>query len=165
MNYQIEAMKESDWAQVREIYLEGLATGNATFETTAPNWEDWDSGHLPHSRLVARSNNQVLGWAALSPVSKRQVYRGVAEVSVYVSESGRGKRIGSNLLKSLVESSEQNGIWTLQASIFPENTASVNLHLQFDFREAGKREGIAKLAGVWRNTVILERRSKTVGIY
>lgn len=164
MNYQIESMNDSDWEQVRDIYRQGLATGNATFETTAPGWEDWNNGHLVHSRLVARSENNVLGWAALSPVSKRQVYSGVAEVSVYVGENGRGNGIGRALLKSLIEISEQNGIWTLQASIFPENTASVKLHLQFGFREIGKRERIAKLAGVWRNTVILERRSKSVGI-
>lgn len=164
MNYQIESMNESDWEQVRDIYRQGLATGNATFETTAPDWEDWNIGHLVHSRLVARSENNVLGWAALSPVSKRQVYSGVAEVSVYVGENGRGNGIGRALLKSLIEISEQNGIWTLQASIFPENTASVKLHLQFGFCEIGKRERIAKLAGVWRNTVILERRSKLVGI-
>lgn len=164
MDYQIESMNKNDWEQVRIIYLEGLATGNATFETSAPSWEDWNNGHLPHSRLVVRSNGTVLGWAALSPVSKRQVYNGVAEVSVYVGENGRGKGIGSALLKFLIENSEQNGIWTLQASIFPENTASVKLHLQFGFREVGKRERIAKLAGVWRNTVILERRSQSVGI-
>jgi L-amino acid N-acyltransferase YncA len=164
MDYQIETMKETDWEQVREIYLEGLTTGNATFETDAPSWEDWNSGHLPHSRLVARKHHNVPGWAALSPVSKRQVYCGVAEVSVYVGVNGRGQGLGSALLKSLIEISEQNGIWTLQSSIFPENKASVNLHLRNGFREVGKRERIAKLAGVWRSTVILERRSQLVGI-
>lgn len=159
MNFRIEPMKAADWEPVREIYVEGLATGNATFETTAPSREKWDNGHLPHSRLVARDDENLLGWAALSPVSSRAVYSGVAEVSIYISEKSRGKGIGKALLKALIESSEKNNIWTLQASIFPENTASINLHLQNGFREVGRRERIAKLAGVWRDTVILERRS------
>ncbi len=164
MDYQIESMTENDWEQVREIYLDGIATGNATFETTAPSWENWDHGHLSHSRLVARRQPSILGWAALSPISRREVYRGVAEVSVYVGQEGRGQGIGKALLEFLIESSEENGIWTLQASIFPENVASVSLHLQFGFREVGRRERIAQLAGVWRDTVILERRSQLVGI-
>lgn len=164
MDYQIESMRDDDWEEVREIYLEGLVTGNATFETSAPGWEDWNNGHLIHSRLVARHQPNILGWAALSPVSKRQVYQGVAEVSVYVGENGRGKGLGKALLKALIESSEENGIWTLQASIFPENAASIKLHLQNGFREVGRRERIAQLAGIWRNTVILERRSRLVGV-
>lgn len=155
-------MFESDWEQVRTIYIEGLATGNATFETIAPDWEDWNAGHLPHSRLVARSGDRVFGWAALSPVSKRRVYEGVAEVSVYVGANGRGHGIGNALMSALIRISEQNGIWTLQSSVFPENETSVKLHLRNGFREVGRRERIAQLAGIWRDTIILERRSPII---
>ena len=152
-------MSANDWDQVRAIYLEGLRTGHSTFETEAPSWETWDEGHLQTPRLVARSEAKVLGWAALSPVSKRRVYRGVAEVTVYVAEDARGQGIGRALLEALITESEANGIWTLQASIFPENTASVALHLQCGFREVGRRERIGMLAGVWRDTLLFERRS------
>ena len=163
MNYVIDRMKADDWEQVRSIYLEGIATGHATFETTAPSWEKWDAGHLQIVRLVARDQSIVLGWAALSPVSSRCVYGGVAEVSVYVGKNGRGQGIGRALLESLIEESEQNGIWMLQAGVFPENMASINLHLRCGFREVGRRERIGKLNGVWRDTLLLERRSKSVG--
>ena len=163
MNYVIDRMKADDWEQVRSIYLEGIATGHATFETTAPSWEKWDAGHLQIVRLVARDQSIVLGWAALSPVSSRCVYGGVAEVSVYVGKNGRGQGIGRALLESLIEESEQNGIWMLQAGVFPENMASINLHLRCGFREVGRRERIGKLNGVWRSTLLLERRSKSVG--
>jgi L-amino acid N-acyltransferase YncA len=161
---QLEVLRKEHWPRVRAIYLEGIATGQATFQPTAPEWEEWDGGHLPHSRIVAVSAGEVLGWAALSPVSSRPHYRGVAEVSVYVSEEARGKKIGSALLEELVRQSEAAGIWTLQSSIFPENTASVRLHERHGFRFMGRRERIAQQAGVWRDTVIMERRSKTVGI-
>lgn len=160
----IELMDDSDWDDVLEIYSQGLRTGNATFETTAPVWDSWNAGHLKHSRLVARSGNDIMGWAALSPVSGRCVYGGVAEVSVYVAESGRGQRLGTALLQALIKSSEENNIWTLQAGIFPENTASIRLHLQNGFREVGRRERIGKLNDIWRDTVLLERRSDVVGI-
>jgi phosphinothricin acetyltransferase len=156
-------MKPGDWEQVREIYLEGIATGHTTFETGAPTWEQWDAGHLQTARLVARQEDKVLGWAALSAVSSREAYRGVAELSVSVAAESRGRGIGRALLEALIEQSESNGIWTLQAAIFPENTASVKLHLRCGFREVGRRERIGKLNGVWRDTLLLERRSKTVG--
>jgi L-amino acid N-acyltransferase YncA len=153
-------MTPGDWEQVRAIYLEGVREGNSTFETEAPSWEAWDEAHHKSPRLVMRAGGQVLGWAALSPVSKRRVYNGVAEVSVYVTGSARGKGIGRALLEALIENSEQAGMWTLQASIFPENVASIELHLKCGFREVGRRESIAKLNGVWRDTILLERRSK-----
>ena len=151
-------MKASDWEQVRAIYLEGIRSGHSTFETDAPSWEQWDEGHLDFARLVMRDGETVLGWAALSPASKRHVYRGVAEVTVYVSEAARGQGIGRGLLEGLIAESERNGIWTLQASIFPENTASVQLHLRCGFREVGRRERIAMLNDVWRDTLLFERR-------
>ena len=160
MNSVIDQMRASDWEQVRAIYLEGIRTGHATFETEAPTWERWDEAHLPVARVVMRDGERVLGWAALSPVSKRQVYRGVAELTVYVAESARGQGIGRTLLEALIIESERNGIWTLQASIFPENTASVELHRRCGFREVGRRERIAMLNGVWRDTLLFERRSE-----
>jgi L-amino acid N-acyltransferase YncA len=164
MSYVIDRMKADNWAEVRAIYLEGIATNDATFETDAPSWEKWNAAHLENSRLVARTGNNVLGWAALSPVSGRCVYSGVAEVSVYVGENSRGQGIGRALLKRLIEESERNGIWTLQAGIFPENIASVKLHLECGFREVGRRESLGKLKGIWRDVLLLERRSKIVGI-
>ncbi len=152
-------MRASDWEQVREIYLEGIRSGHSTFETDAPSWEKWDEGHLQIARIVMRDGETILAWAALSPVSKRHVYRGVAEVTVYVSEKARGQGIGRALLEALIDESEKNGIWTLQASIFPENEASVQLHLRSGFREVGRREKIAMLNGVWRDTLLFERRS------
>lgn len=163
MDFVIDRMSHEDWEQVRSIYLEGIATGHTTFETGAPSWEKWDASHLPIARLVARQGDKVLGWAALSPVSSRKAYRGVAELSVSVGEDSRGRGIGRALLDTLIAQSESNGIWTLQASIFPENTASVKLHLRCGFREVGRRERIGKLSGVWRDTLLFERRSKTVG--
>lgn len=156
-------MDPADWQAVRAIYLEGIATGNATLETDAPAWEQWHAGHLPSCRLVAREGNTVVGWAALSPVSGRCIYGGVAEVSVYVSGSAQGRGVGRALLNRLVDESEQNGIWTLQAGILAENHASLALHRKARFREVGRRERIGKLAGVWRDVVLMERRSATVG--
>ena len=155
-------MTADDWAQVCEIYLEGVREGNSTFETEAPSWDAWDEAHLKRPRLVMRDGARMLGWAALGPVSKRRVYNGVAEVTIYVTQSARGKGIGRALLEALIEQSEQEGIWTLQASIFPENTASVELHLKCGFRKVGKRERIARLRGVWRDTILFERRSKRI---
>ena len=164
MNHTIDGMRASDWEQVRSIYLEGIASGNSTFETDAPSWQEWDESHLTIARLVMREGDKILGWAALGPVSKRRVYRGVAEVTVYVTENARGHGIGRALLEALISESERNGIWTLQASIFPENTASVELHLRCGFREVGRRERIAMLNGVWRDTLLFERRSGSVGL-
>jgi phosphinothricin acetyltransferase len=155
---------EEDWELVRSIYLAGIATGHATFETRAPDWAYWNSTHLPAPRLVAISSETIVGWAALSPISSRSVYAGVAEVSVYVSEEMRGQGVGRLLLETLVTESEQNGIWTLQAGIFPENVASISLHKSCGFREVGTRESIGKLKGVWRDTVLLERRSRMIGV-
>jgi L-amino acid N-acyltransferase YncA len=161
---EIVPLTSADWPAVRAIYLEGIATGTATFETTAPEWEQWDAGHMPHSRLVARVENEVAGWAALSAVSSRRVYSGVAEVSVYVAASRRGGGIGSNLLDALVNESERQGIWTLQAGIFAENVPSLELHRKMGFRVVGMRERVGCLHRTWRDVMLLERRSKIAGV-
>jgi L-amino acid N-acyltransferase YncA len=160
----IGAMRPEDWNQVKQIYLDGIATGQATFETEAPSWEAWDDSHLPLARLVAHSGNQIVGWAALSPVSKRQAYAAVAEVSIYVAIDFRNQGVGHTLLESLIAESERHGIWTLQAIVFPENLATLALHRGCGFRDIGRRERIGKLNGAWRDTVLLERRSSVVGI-
>lgn len=164
MTLRIDPMRPSDWPAVLQIYLEGIATRQATFETEAPSWDAWDVSHLLFARLVAREDDQLVGWAALSPVSSRKVYAGVAEVSVYVAESQRGRGLGRRLLEALIAGSEANGIWMLQAVTFSGNAASVALHRRCGFREVGRRERIAKLDGVWRDTMLLERRSRTIGI-
>jgi L-amino acid N-acyltransferase YncA len=164
MAFMVEKMLPSQWEEVRAIYLEGLATGDATFETEAPAWERWDASHYTCCRLVALEGARVAGWAALSPVSTRAAYAGVAEVSVYVASSFRGRGVGRALLSSLVVESEANGVWTLQASIFPENVASLELHRACGFREIGRRERIAQRDGRWRDTILLERRSRIVGV-
>jgi phosphinothricin acetyltransferase len=153
-------MLPEHWPEVERIYLEGIATGNAMFETESPGWESWDAKHHKHSRLVALEGENLLGWAALSPVSTRRVYAGVAELSVYVAQSGRGRGVGRALLAALVEQAEENGIWTLQVGIFPENRASITLHKSYGFREVGVRERIGQLRGVWRDVVLLERRGR-----
>jgi len=160
----IEPMRPEDWSAVRAIYLEGIATGNATFETAAPEWEKWDAAHIPACRLVARLDGDVAGWAALSAVSSRCVYAGVAEVSVYIAEAARGRGIGLRLLSGLVAASEEAGIWTLQAGIFPENEASVRLHERCGFRIVGRRERLGQLQGTWRDVLLMERRSGVVGV-
>jgi phosphinothricin acetyltransferase len=149
---------------VRRIYLEGISTGNATFETDAPSWEQWNATHYPFARLVANDDGVVTAWAALSSVSARKAYAGVAEVSIYVASDRRGQGVGKQLLQELVGQSEKNGIWTLQASVFPENVGSLELLKRCGFREVGRRERIAKQHGVWRSTLLLERRSGVVGI-
>ena len=159
----IDKMEAEDWAAVHTIYLEGIATGNATFESTAPDWEKWDAGHLQACRLVARLDGEVVGWAALSPVSARKVYAGVTEVSVYVAERARGKKVGSSLLAELIAASEREGIWTMNAGIFPENAASIALHKRHGFRLVGTRERIGCMHGRWRDVTLMERRSKVVG--
>jgi L-amino acid N-acyltransferase YncA len=159
----VAPMRPADWDRVREIYLDGIATGNATFEASAPDWAHWDAGHLSTCRLIARIADGIAGWAALSPVSGRCVYAGVAEVSVYVAAEARGLGIGKALLSELVNSSEREGIWTLQAGIFAENTASIQLHERCGFRVVGVREKLGAMNGRWRDVVLLERRSATVG--
>jgi L-amino acid N-acyltransferase YncA len=164
VNFTIEPLRPSDWDAVRAIYREGIETRNATFETETPSWEKWDAAHLPSARLVARGEDGVLGWAALSSVSARQCYSGVAEASIYVGRNHWGAGIGKALLEALIRESEARGVWTLQASIFPENAVSLALVKRFGFREVGRRERIARLDGVWRDTLLLERRSKLAGI-
>lgn len=164
MNAKVRRMREDDWRAIRSIYLAGIVTGQATFETRTPSWSQWNSAHLTRPRLVAISNGDVLGWAALSRVSKRPVYAGVAEVSVYVGEKSRNLGIGRMLLERLIVESERVGIWTLQAGIFAENRASISLHKSLGFRKVGTRQRIGKLHGVWRDTVLFERRSAQVGI-
>jgi L-amino acid N-acyltransferase YncA len=164
MNIIIEAMQPGDWDQVRAIYLEGLATGNSSFETVAPTWEHWNEAHHKHSRLVARNEGRVIAWAALSPTSQRPCYAGVAEASLYVAAAVRGQGIGKRLMQELIESSERHGIWTLVGGTFAENTASVQLQLSCGFRIVGRRERIAQHYGVWRDTIITERRSSVVGV-
>jgi phosphinothricin acetyltransferase len=160
----IRKMETGDWEEVKNIYEAGIATGLATFEVAAPGWEQWDKGHLSFARLVAVYKETVVGWAALSAVSSRCVYGGVAEVSVYISDDHRGKGIGKALLQALITESEANGIWTLQAGIFTDNTASIKLHEGVGFRLIGYREKIGKLKDQWKDNFILERRSKVVGI-
>lgn len=160
----IVPMEAGDWHEVKAIYLEGIATGNATFETSAPSFADWDRAHLPFARLVARRGDVIVGWAALSPVSSRSVYAGVADLSVYVANGNRSAGVGRKLLTALITESERNGIWTLQAGIFPENAASLAIHHGCGFREVGRRERIAQMHGVWRDTILLERRSTNVGV-
>jgi phosphinothricin acetyltransferase len=158
----IEPLRREHWDDVARIYAEGIAGGQATFETEVPSWEDWDRAHLAEHRLVAVSDGRVAGWAALSPVSDRCVYGGVAENSVYVAEEARGRGTGRSLLEALIASSEAGGIWTIQAGMFPENEASVRLHERAGFRVVGRRERLGKLDGVWRDVLLLERRSPIV---
>ena len=160
----IQPLTRAHWPAVKAIYEAGMATGNATFETQAPAWDAWDKDHLDHSRLVAVDDaGTVLGWAALSPVSGRCVYGGVAEISLYIAAGVRGQGIGRLLLQALIAASAANGIWTLQAGTFPENTVSLRLHAAAGFREVGRRERIGQLHGIWRDTLLLERRSAVVG--
>ncbi len=161
---EIDQMHASDWEDVRRIYLEGIKTGNATFQQDAPSWEEWDKSHLSQCRLVARSQGKVIGWAALSSTSSRCVYAGVAEMSIYVSPQHQGSGVGSRLINIFIEASEQHGFWTLQSGVFPENKASLELHRKFGFREVGRRERIGQMNGIWRDVLLLERRSKVVGI-
>jgi L-amino acid N-acyltransferase YncA len=164
MSFLIDQMQRLDWDEVREIYLQGIAGGQATFETEAPSWESWDASHLAIARLVAREDGRLIGWAALSPVSLRRAYAGVAETSVYVTQDRRAAGVGCQLLAALISESERNQISTLQAVMFPENEASVALHRACGFREVGRRERIGKLDGEWRDTILFERRSRQVGV-
>lgn len=162
--FTIAGMQDGDWNAVRQIYLEGIATGNATFEASAPEWPYWSESHPPEFRLVARDAGAILGWAALSRVSGRCVYAGVMEVSVYVAAEARSRGVGKSLLQALIERSESRGIWTLQAGIFPENAASIAIHKACGFREVGVRQKLGQLRGVWRDVLLLERRSPLIGV-
>ena len=164
MDIEIVPLASSHWPAVRSIYEEGLASGNATFETSAPEWEEWSRSHLEPCRLVAIGGPDVVGWAALSDVSDRCVYAGVAEVSVYVADAARGQGIGRKLLEAVIEASERAGLWTIEAGMFPQNDASIRLHRSCGFRVIGTRERIGKMNGVWRDVVRMERRSPTVGV-
>lgn len=159
----IRTLRPADWPEVRDIYEEGIATGHATFETQAPAWEEWDAKHIQACRFVVEDEGEVQGWAALWPASDRCVYGGVAEVSVYVSGAAQGKGVGSRLLRELVSASEEEGFWTLQAGIFPENKSSVRIHEKFGFRVIGHRERLGKMNDTWRDVLLMERRSTTVG--
>ena len=163
----IGALEPADWDAVRDIYLEGIATGVATFETAAPSWEKWNAGRLASPRLAARdlaAGGRLVGWAALSAVSDRCVYAGVAEVSVYVAATARGRGVGRALLGALCDAADRAGVWTLQAGNFPENTASMRLHAACGFRVVGRREKLGRLAGAWRDVMLLERRSRVAGV-
>ncbi|RUT69496.1 N-acetyltransferase family protein [Flavobacterium cupreum] len=159
---EIRKLSAEDWPQVKSIYEKGIETGNATFQTSAPSWTDWDNSHLQSCRIVMENDGSVMGWAALTPVSSRCVYAGVAEVSVYVDPEQSGKGIGLTLLNELINQSETEGIWTLQAGIFPENKASIRIHEKAGFRILGIREKIGKQNGIWRDTALLERRSTRI---
>jgi len=156
-------MRPSDWNAVRRIYLDGIASRHGTFEEKAPTWRKWNESHRPKPRLAATANGRVVAWAAVSPVSGRRVYAGVVEVSIYVAASARGRGIGGALLFELVRAAEEAGIWTLQAGIFPENKASLAIHRRCGFRKVGRRERIGKQGAVWRDVVLLERRSRSIG--
>jgi L-amino acid N-acyltransferase YncA len=160
---EIISMLPEHWEDVKRIYEEGIATGNATFQTTAPSWDEWDKAHAANPRLVALENNKVLGWAAITPVSGRCVYAGVGEVSVYVSAAARGQGLGKKLLTALIAKSEKQNFWTLQAGIFPENISSLAIHEACGFRVIGTRERIGQMNGIWRDTVLLEKRSTAIG--
>ena len=160
----IDKMTPDDWDAVRSIYYDGIATGNATFETDVPDWQEWDQNHLKACRLVARNQERVVGWCGLIPLSKRAAFTGVAEVTTYVEEAERGKSIGSALLSAMVSLSEEESLWSLQAFMFPENKASVSLHKHCGFRKVGVFRSLGRLGGKWRDVLIMERRSAKVGL-
>ena len=162
MDIEVRPLNQEDWTAVADIYKQGIETGNATFQKDIPTWDEWNSTHLKTCRIVATHESKIVGWAALAPVSGRRVYAGVAEVSVYVSNLFKGYKVGTILLKTLISESEKEGLWTLQASIFLENIASLRLHHNLGFRRVGFRERIGKMDGSWRDTILLERRSKLV---
>lgn len=160
----IRKMTPQDWDAVSRIYEEGIATGFATFETSIPTYDSWDAAHMNSCRLVATESDNILGWAALSPVSSRCVYGGIGEVSVYVGDHAREKGVGKLLLQTLIRESEAEGLWTIQSGIFPENVGSIELHKKVGFRYIGKRERVGKLHGTWKDNLLFERRSKTIGL-
>ena len=159
---EVRDLRPDDWPEVARIYREGIETGNATFETDVPSWERWDSAHLPVHRMVAERDGRIVGWIALVPASPRECYAGVAEVSAYVGANARGEGVGSALLTAAIDSAERGGIWTLQTGVFPENDVSLRLLQRFGFRVVGTRERIGRLHGVWRDVVLVERRSEVI---
>jgi phosphinothricin acetyltransferase len=159
---EIRALTHEDWPRVEEIYAQGIATGDATFETAPPSWEEFNATRLPAHRFVALDDGEVVGWVAVSPASSRECYAGVVEHSVYVAESARGQGVGRTLMETLLASTDAAGIWTIQTSVFPENEATLALHERVGFRVVGRREQIARLGGAWRDTLLLERRSPAV---
>src|SRR2546421_10283143 len=163
MRVEVRDLRPGDWPEVARIYREGIETGNATFETEVPSLEAWDAAHLREHRLVAERDGAVVGWIALVPVSPRECYAGVAEVSAYVGEEARGEGIGSALLTAVIDGSERAGVWTLQTGVFPENDVSLRLLQRFGFRVVGTRERIGRMHGMWRDVIFLERRSEVVG--
>jgi L-amino acid N-acyltransferase YncA len=163
MTVEVRSMRPADWNAVRRIYLEGIASRHGTFEEKAPTWKKWNQSHRRRPRLVAAANGRVVAWAAVSPISSRSVYAGVAELSIFVAASARGKGVGQALLSRLVRAAEEAGLWTLQAGIFPENRASLAIHRRCGFRKVGRRERIGKQGAVWRDVVLLERRSRSIG--
>ncbi|HPE09694.1 MAG TPA: N-acetyltransferase family protein [Saprospiraceae bacterium] len=164
MTISFRPMKANDRSHIADIYRQGIETGNATFQEVVPDYDDWDAAHLQKCRIVCQIENEIAGWAAPTPVSGRCVYAGVAEVSVYVADKFRGQKLGYRLLEKLIEESENEGVWTLQAGIFPENIASLTIHEKLGFRKVGYRERIGKMKGRWRDTILLERRSTRNGI-
>ena len=164
MDIYLREMKAADWPQVKIIYQKGLDLGYASFETQAPAWEKWDSAHLEACRFVAESEEGILGWIALSKVSTREVYKGVAEVSIYIDPAQSGRGLGRKLMEKVIVESEKLGFWTLQSGIFPQNTVSIYLHEKMGFRKIGYRERVAKRDGIWQDNVLMERRSKKVGL-
>lgn len=163
-NLRFRPIEKKDWPRISEIYALGITTGNATFQEEIPSWENWNKTHIIPCRILVEIDTQIIGWAALSLVSSRYVYRGVSEISIYIDPCFSGKKIGVSLLQKLILASEKQGFWTLQAGIFPENTASLTIHKHLGFRTIGKRERVGKLKGVWRDTVLLERRSLVIGV-
>ena len=163
-NIIIREISDIDAREVLQIFEMGIETGNATFEKVAPTWNDWKANHHIHSRFAAEADHKIVGWVALSAVSKREAYKGVAEISIYLHNDYKGRGIGSAMMEKVIESSEQNGIWTLLAVVFPENIASVNLHKKHGFRVIGTRDKISKINGIWRDTLMLERRSRKTGL-
>ena len=161
---EIKELIKDDFPELIEIYQQGLATNIATFQNDQPAWEEWNKGHLPNCRIGIFENNIMLGWAALTPVSGRCVYAGVAELSIYIAAESRGKGIGILLMRELIDQSEAHGIWTLQSGIFAENKISIKLHEKCGFRTVGYREKIGQKNGIWKDTVLMERRSKVVGV-
>ena len=159
---QVDELTAGDWPAVSAIYAEGIASRNATFETAVPSWDEWERAHVGHDGLVGRVDGELVGWAALSRVSDRQCYSGVAEDSVYVRNGHHGQGVGRALLSALVSRAECAGVWTIQAGVFPENLASLKLHVACGFRVVGIRERIGQLDGAWRDVVLLERRSKEI---